>query len=200
MGKGQMFLLGALVISSILVILRYNSPYSNGPFDGGMTDIKMESNMIENLANEINNTISISCTDPSNISRNVFHFANFSEEKISERSLSFGFLHVGSIGNKTTGSLNVTVINMLGDQINFTLSINGQSDSLLLDDHGIGDVLFSITPGTSYNLSVSYDRENELVPIRSRAGNDVYFGYYTASLESASALHVVDSQKDIYLN
>lgn len=200
MRKGQMFLLGALVISSILVILRYHGSYPT-PYSGNrLVDINMESKIIDNLAKEINNTIVVSYNEPSNITRNVFHFANFSEQRIIGRSLSLSLLHVGSISNMTTDELKVTVINKIGTTQNFSLSLDGQEGSLTLVDDSMDDVTFSITPSTSYDLVLSYASFSKTIPIKTRAESDIYFGYSLISFEGDSAAHVIDFQKDIYLN
>ena len=200
MRKGQMFLLGALVISSILVIMRYHSSFPTDTAEDGLATMKMESKIIENVVNEINNTIVISYNQPLDISINVFNFANFSEKKMEERSLSLAFMHIGSISNKTTNELNTSIINKIGATQNFSISLGSQEDSLVLDDDSIGSILFSINPGTSYNLTVSYGSVSKTVSINTRTESDVYFGYSSVSLESDSAIHVIDSQKDIYLN
>jgi len=165
--KGQMFLLGALVIVSILIILRYNIAYPSAVEEKKVLENRFESEMFINMIEEFNNTLRFSYKEPLNITPNIFDFANFTEKKIVEHSIYFKFLFVGSVANKTTNSLNVSVINMLDKKIgaNLTLSnlSSSQSDSSEVQNYGVWQPGFSITAGSEYTLNLTYNGFKESI-------------------------------------
>jgi len=204
--KGQMYLLGALVMVGILVILKYNIAYPSAVGEKKVLEVRFENDIFNNLLNEFNNTLRFSYDGPLDITKNVFDFANFTEAKIIEHSLGFKFLFVGSVANETTDLTNVTLINMLDVPIDASLTFDGQSDERKnIQNHESWDASFGITPGTTYTLTLAYNETltyNETVEnitIKTKKNKDVYVGFFYISLESSDAFHRISYQKDMNL-
>lgn len=198
--KGQMFLLGALIIVGVLVILRYNIAYPTAMEEKKVLEVRFENDIFNNLINEFNNTLRFSYDESLNITSNVFDFANFTEAKISEHSMEFKSLFVGSIANKTTNITNVSLINMLDETIGVNFTFDGQSDEKLdISNYEQWDTNFSITPGTKYTLTLSYDGVVENITIKTKKNKDVYVGFFYISLESDSAIHKARYRKTMNL-
>lgn len=188
--KGQMFLLGALIITGILVILRYNIAYPGAIEEKKALEVRLENEIFNNIMEEFNSTLRFSYSEPLNITSNVFDFANFTELKISEHSMLFKFLFVGSVANRTTNTLNVTLVNMLNQVINADFTLDGQSDSQSnIVNYETWDTNFTITPGNQYILTLTYDGTTENVTIKTKQNKDVYTGFFYVSLESEDATH-----------
>jgi hypothetical protein len=199
-GKGQMFLLAALVIVTVLVILRYNIAYPAATEEIKTLEARFENKMFDNLINELNNSLSFSYDNTTNMTRNVFDFANFSKPKIGEHAMLFKTLFVGSVANKTTNILNVSVVNILDTEIAANLTFDGQSDSSTVPNYGRWDTNFTITPGTTYTLSLTYDSTVENITIKTKKNKDMYVGYFYVLIESENAVHQTRYQNDIKMH
>ena len=198
MQKGQMFLIGALIIVGVLVILRYNINYPNAAEEKKLIETSFENKMFNNVIKEFNNTIQFSYDEPLNITSNVFDFANFTELKIGEHSMTFKFFFLGALTNITSGILNITTINMLDEDIDVNLTLDGQSDTQTdIANYGVWGTSFTITPGNSYTLTITYDETTENVSINTKSNKDVYTGFFYILLESEHASHETRYQKSI---
>jgi hypothetical protein len=198
--KGQMFLLGAVVIVGILVILKYNISYPNALEEKKTLEGRLENDLFNNIVEELNGTLIFSYEEPMNITYNVFDFANFTRLKVSEHSMALKFLFVGSIANSTTDTLNVSLINMIGYTIDASLTLDGQSDAEQeIHDYEMWESGFTITPGSQYVLQIGYNGGVENITINSKSNKDVYVGFFDISLESEDSTHAARYQKDMNL-
>jgi len=197
-----MLLIGAIIIVSSIVIIDFSISRPSIMSEKRAMEARFEGDIFKNLLNELNNTMVFSYDKPFSITTNVFDFANFTEAKMNEHSIGFKFLYVGSIANKTTSVLNVSLINMLGATIdaNFTLS-DGQSNATTgIVNHGRwSTVNFTITPGAQYTLNLTYDSTTESIIIKTKGDKDVYAGLYYVSLEGADSTHTGKYQKTFNL-
>lgn len=196
--KGQMFLIVAIVIISSVVIIKFNTSSQTAATDIITMKSKLENDIFENIKREFNHTTRFSSNTPTSIDSDVFDFANFTESKINEHSMIFELLYVGSIANKTTNSLNTTMINMLDKEIDGSLTLNGQQKSQNnIADYGVWDDSMTITPGNDYNMTISYDNTENNITIETKANKDVYIGFFYLKIESSDATHVDTWSKSI---
>lgn len=203
--KGQMFLIAAIVIVASLVIIKFNTSYPSSSRTEEAVRARFENSIFENVVNELNETLVISQDIPVNITNNIFNFANFTESKMSGQSMTFKLLFVGAVANRTTNALNVSLINMLDSSINATLVLDGQSDFRSgVADYEKWNTSFTITPGTTYTLNVTYNflasgNTTESISVKTKKGKDVYVGFFYVVLEGPDATHVGRYQKSVNL-
>ena len=114
--------------------------------------------------------------------------------------MNLKFIYVGSIANKTTSIVNVSLINMLDMTISVNFTFNDQSDAQSnIVDYTRWDTNFTITPGTNYNLTLTYDSTVENITIKTKGNKDVYTGFIYLLLESEDATHSGKYQKTFNL-
>jgi cell division protein FtsL len=195
--KGQMFLLIAVVIVIAIVVLRYNITYPLAAEEKKTLEARFENRMFNNLIEEFNNSLKFSYYNTTNMTKNVFDFANFSKSKVDEHSMLLKALFVGSVANRTTGNLNVSLINMLSTSVNANLTLGGTSFINSVENYGKWDVNFTITPGTQYTLQLTYDSTTEDIKIITKPTKDVYVGFFYISMETDNSLHRARYQSHI---
>lgn len=204
-----MFLIAAVVIVASLVIIKFNTASPGAKKEKEILEVRFENDIFENIVNELNNTLRFSYYDPQNITKNVFDFANFTERKMAEHSMSFTFLYIGVISNKTINAMNVSLINMIDSTIDANLTIVGQSDTKSdIINYERWDTNFTITPGTQYELNLTYNSTagdaatsiTESITVTTKTNKDVYVGFFYASLVSQDATHIKKYQKPINIH
>ena len=195
--KGQMFLLIAVVIVLVIVVLRYNITYPLAAEEKKTLEARFENRVFSNLIEEFNNSLKFSYYNTTNMTKNVFDFANFSKSKVDEHSMLLKALFVGSVANSTTGDLNVSLINVLNTRINANLTLGGTSFVNSVENYGRWDLNFTVTPGTQYVLRLEYDSTAENITIRTKPTKDVYVGFFYVSMETDNSLHKTRYQTHI---
>jgi len=199
--KGQMFLLAAIIIMTALIIIRGNVKLYGIVEQRKLLEARFESDIFNNIQNELTKALEFSTNEQENITTNVFDFANFTRDKMVEHSMDFKFLYVGCLANATSHNMNVSLINMMDEPINATLELDGDlknKDNMV--DGEKWDTIFTITPGTTYELIVSYNNTyNETVTIKTRNNNNVYVGYFDVYLETSDTIHRKNFQKSYKL-
>ena len=190
-----MFLIGAFIIVASIVILKLSIKAPSIEEELKLLDILMESDIASNFRQELENSAKFSIKEKGSITTNVFDFANFSERKASEHALNFKFLFVGSLANVSNEYLNVSVINMLNKPINIDLNNGTASRNSELADNTRWDTNFSFSPGTTINLTVSYNSTyTENVTIKTKNNKDVYVGFFDTTLETSEAVYTNKTQ------
>ena len=204
--KGQTFIITAVIMIVVLIILKtgINIPdiiQKNRELEG-----KFEHDFFVNVADELTKTIDISYHQLTNITNNVFDFANFTRKKMTEHLQDFQFLYVSCITPKSSGSdtMNVSVINMLNKPINATLQIStsplqsNNSDNML--DMSIWNTNFTITQGNSYILTVGYNGTySENITIQTKINGSVYIGFFDITLNGSETTYKDKFQKNYTL-
>lgn len=187
-----MFLIGAFIIAASLVVLKISMRAPTIEEELKMLDVVMESDIANNLRQELENSAKFSIDVKENITTNVFDFANFTERRASEHSLEFKLFFVGSLANVSNNYLNVSVINMLNEPINVSLNLNDGSaiKTNEMIDSTRWDTNFTFTPGTNYNLTVSYNSiYTENVTIKTKNNKDIYVGFFDTTLQTSEAVY-----------
>jgi hypothetical protein len=188
--KGQMFLIAAFIIAASIVSLRLLIRVPTIQEETNLLKITLEHDMANNWIQEIENSAKFSINEKTNITTNVFDFANFTERKAYQCGLEFKFLFVGSLANHSSSILNVSMINMLNSPINASLNLNGTSQTNEIVDNGKWDTYFSFNPGSSYVLTVGYNSTySENVTIKTKNNKDVYVGFFDISFESSGTVY-----------
>lgn len=200
--KGQMFLIAAFIIAASIVSLKLLVKVPAIQEETKLLEINLEHDVSSNLIQEIENSARFSINQKTNITGNVFDFANFTERKAYERGLEFKFLFVGSLANHSSSILNVSMINMLNNPINVSLSLNGTVQTSEIVDNGKWDTSFSsISPSSTYVLTVGYNSTySENVTIKTKSNNDVYVGFFDISFETSTAVYRNKTQETYNLN
>ena len=203
--KGQMFLIAAVVIVSAIVVLGFNMSSPSATKEAETMKATFESEMFDNLVAEFNATIDISSSAPENITSNVVDFANFTRAKIAGRSMTLKLLFVGTVANKTTQMLDVSVLNMLGATINASLEANVQvrTNSSVVNN-GRWNTTFTFAAGSTYLMNITYNTEvgsatTETIEVKTKPNKDTYTGFFYVIMSGASANHVSKYQKYITL-
>ena len=198
--KGQMFLIGAVVIASALLILKVatRTPTSINELKnlkGGF-----EGDMFTNIVAEFNKTMDLSVYEGIGVTSNVYDFGNFTKDNMIEHSLDLKLVFVGLVANRTTGFMNISVVNLYGSSISATLTLNdSQSNTSSVADYGRWDTNFTFTAGKDYILTVTYDSTRNNMTIETKTNKDVYVGYFDISLESPSSIHRTKYQKSMIM-
>lgn len=204
--KGQMFLIGAVIIVSSLAVIKANTMSSSARYELEKLESTLEGEIFKNLVSELNNTVIYSSNSPQMIDMNVFEFMNFTQSKSYGRAMELNALYVGIISNSTIDRMNVSVINMLGNEMDVDLSIPGQSFSNNdMPDRSKWDTNFTITSGNNYNVTVVYNLTegfsvNKTIYVDTKSNRDVYVNFVYIALESEDALHVQEYQKTIKIS
>lgn len=185
--KGQVFLISAVILIVILVILRIGINLPDVIQSSRKLEGNFEKDFFINVVDELTKVIDISYYQQSNITNNVYDFANFTRKKMIERMLDFDFLYVGSLANITNNETNVTSINFLNKPINITLIWNGNISSKcnstnLLNEKVCSDT-FSFNASENYVLTVSYNNTyTENVTIETKINKNIYVGFFDVTL------------------
>ncbi|MGC8993621.1 MAG: hypothetical protein ACP5JK_02525 [Candidatus Aenigmatarchaeota archaeon] len=173
--KGEAFLLAALIISVSLVAMFQPVRREYLVKQKEILESEYFEKIFENVLNEIKNSVYFSFNDFDKMILNAFDFANFSEEKIKSKAMSFGSLIILAKAN-SSGYLNVTTINFLKDNLALNLTFNDTQNSILiLPLYSISSTNFTFVAGNSYNLTVSYDI-NKTITIET-SNKDVFVSY-----------------------
>jgi hypothetical protein len=190
--KGEMFLLAAVIIITAIVIAASSFRPTSISVEKTSLMTQLEKENLENLANEMQNTIEFSYNIPDNMTLNAFAFGNFTRRKMSEKALSTKIFFAGIVTNVSTNEMNVTTINLMGEKINVTLQLNTstpQSASVTdLADYGKWSTKFtSVANNTDYSLNITYSLNSKNVTILVGT-KDLYTAYFDLRLESDKSL------------
>lgn len=186
--KGEMFLLLTIAIVSGLLIIKATTTVPELLERKKISETTLVKKIYDNIVEELKNVPRISANDKENITTNVFDFANFTQRKMSERFLGFKFFFVGSLA-RTNNIMNTSVLNLLEEQKNVTLSLNGTIRNSLVDKNSRWDTYFDISSGSTYVLTVSFGNYTESITIKTKNNKDVYVGFFDVYLESEESIH-----------
>jgi len=194
-----MFLLAAFIIAATLIALRISIKTPTIQEQIKLLEITLENNIANNFQEELKNSVKFSIDKKTNITTNVFDFANFTERKASELSMDFELLFVGSLTNISNNYLNVSVINMLNKPINVSLNLsNGtvQTANSEIADSTRWDMNFTFNPGSNYNLTVSYNSTyTENVTIKTKSNRDIYVSFFDVTFKTFEAVYKNKTQE-----
>lgn len=160
-----------------------------------IVEVNTEDAAFDNLRKEIEQVIKFSVLDENVIADNVIDFINFTRNATQRQGYEFEGIFVGAKANSTNQTMNITVLNFLGENsINFTIRLNTstvQINSSILKDYNFTHSNFTFTAGDNYNLTINLPgKEYEKnITIDTRGNADVYVGFYDIALISSRATH-----------
>lgn len=201
--KGQIFILTAGIIISVLVVLKGFDTVQQISSEREILDISLEELAFTNVDNEMKQLVVFSSNAPRNITDNVIEFLNFTRRGGDGRSLDFRSLFVGALANSTNQTMNITVFQFLREtNLNVSITLNTstvQRNSTLLNDSGIWINNFTFTPGEAYNLTISLPEKGyeENVSVKTRGSKDTYTAFYDLQLISSRATHRNRFQQEV---
>jgi hypothetical protein len=186
--KAQMFLLAAIILVTGVTLSLSFKP-----------NVQMQKKLIthfnkeilENVANELNNAVIFSYNNPDSMIINAFDFANFTKKKMREHAFDLKLFFVLIVENVSTGKMNITALNLMGEKINVSLQLNSsppQSASITdLSDYGQWSTDFSIEENTDYSLSIAYSKNSRNITIQVKT-SDLCTTYFDLIIESEDTL------------
>lgn len=176
--KGQIFLITSVIFIIVLIILKINFNPDEIEIKRVETEYDFRTQYFANVNKEIFKSVEISYNQPSNITKNLFDFANFTRDKMNEKAFNFELLLVSSVSPTSGTVLNVTVINLLNRTIDVNLTLNStpqQSDTKNgLSDYGMYETIFNIVQGQGYKLTIKYMNQESNMTIITKSGKSIY--------------------------
>ena len=186
----------------ILILLKVSANLPDILQQTRKMEARFEQEFFTNIADELPQVIGISYHQSNNITKNVFDFANFTRKTMKERLMDFEFLYVSSITSINDSEMNVTVVNLLDEQINVTLTLNdSQTDSQnYINDSSSWMTIFNMNPGQVYTLTIYYNNMYEgNVTIPTYTGKDTYVGFFDITLLGSETTYKNKFQKSYTL-
>jgi len=196
-----MFLIASIIIVIILIGLKITANLPDIAEKQKKLNSEYETEFFLNVIDEIDESAKIS-VHQTNISTNIYDFANFTKDKMDERMLTFNMLFVGISADQSMTRLNVTLLNFLNSQIDAVLTLNGTSDSQNnIKNQGIWETNFSYTPGNLYVIHISYGSNtyNESM-VLDTPNRDKYYAFYDIELTGTDTTYKDKFDKSYNLN
>lgn len=176
--KGQIFLITSVIFIVVLIILKISFNPDEIEIKRAEAEYNFRTLYFSNINKEIFKSVEVSYSQPPNITKNLFDFANFTRDKMDERAFNFEILLVSSVSPSSGTVLNVTVINLLNKTIDINLTLNStpqQSDTKNgLVDYGMYETAFNIVQGEGYKLTIKYMNHESNMSIITRNGKSIY--------------------------
>ncbi len=193
--KGQMYLILAIIIVTILVVMRISINIgdileSNRHIESNLNNLELQ-NMKKEITQALINSYSLS-----NRSENINHFIDFVRSSELDRGNKISGISVQSdypnVTDSSTITMNTSVHNFLGSQIeNLTLvwsfDSSSKSFSNVPDNSTQHNITFdfNMASDANYTLSVNYTVSNSTtsksISIPVEIGNSKFIGFYIVS-------------------
>jgi hypothetical protein len=188
--KGQVFIILALIIVTVLVMIKVSLNLSNIMENKRYIEAGLDHMEFVNICNEFSKTVQIAYSEPSNISTQLNDFTRFTRQVMSSRAIDFkNILVETTYPTITAGSpiiVSITILNGLATQIQ-TMNVTFDSSQQIFTN--IGDLStiianFTITPSSNanYTLSIfyitSYENSTEIITIPVEIGKSKFIGFF----------------------
>ena len=176
--KAQMFLIAAFIIASFLIAGKIAIKSQRISVEANLLELSLENDQIENLVQELKNSARFSSL--ASMHENVFNFSDYVCKQIEKMAKECELLSVVTIANGS--SLNVSIMNFLGKNLNFILNLSNASYSsvkyLFVNNKNRNSTVFNINPGSKYNLSISTNSYEEVFEIKTKKNEIAYNGFF----------------------
>ncbi len=202
--KGQIFLILAVIIVIVLILLRLSVNLPDIAQRERELQGTFERKFFVNSIEELRKIAEILSNQPENITTNTFDFANFSKNRMNERLTDFEMLYLSMWTQDTGNQMNVSVVNMLGQHVTMTLTLNSsptltQTNSSLFNISR-WDTNFSITQGTDYKITIRFNNTyGENVTAETKNGQDVFTTYFDVTIRGKETTYRNKFQKSYKL-
>ena len=193
--KGQMFLLTAAIVVTLLVSLKAYVNLQQITNQRDILEVNLDGLVFQNIQNEISQVVKYSALDPNHVSDNAIDFINFTRIGMQRQGYNLNGVFIGARVNSTTQLMNITVLNFRGENnLNFTIKLNTSSpqiNSTTLNDFNYWTNNFTFTPGDTYNLTLSLPENGyeKNITVETRGNKDIYVAFYDFSLNTENAVH-----------
>lgn len=170
--KGQMYIVAAIIIVSVLALIRTGLSVSQLTENKRALENSLERFEFENFRNELVNSMSINLNSSENISSDVIRFIDFSKTIFGGKNEKLEGLFVGALYNNVTSNtderLNITVYNFFDvplDSINLNFSSNilsNQTFNNIAPNQGVTtNFTFNINANRNFSLHIFYKNNLE---------------------------------------
>ncbi|MDI6798498.1 MAG: hypothetical protein QMD12_00665 [Candidatus Aenigmarchaeota archaeon] len=207
MGKGQMFLIIAIVAVIALALIKtslstYQILEKKRYLEAGLERLEFQ-----NAREELLRTIEYSVYQKENITKSVEDFIKFARSYFKTKTIDLNGLAaeliLPNVTAETNTSLNVTILNLLGIEIqnlNLTFSYDNSTRNFVAIRDGETvetSFIFNTSSNVNYSLSVyyltSYENRTENITVPVEIGKSKFVGLFDLRLKSDRA-----EQRDIF--
>ncbi|MBI2545442.1 MAG: hypothetical protein HYW22_02515 [Candidatus Aenigmarchaeota archaeon] len=193
--KGQMFLLTAAIIVTVLISLKAYVNLQQISNQRDILNVNLDNLVFQNIVNEITNVLKYSSLTPNVMSDNAVDFINFTRNGTQHEGYTLNGIFVGAKVNSTNQTMNITVLNFRNENgVNFTVKLNTSSPQInytTLNDFNLWTNNFTFTKGDTYNLTISLPDKGyeQNITIQTKENKDVYVGFYDFKLSTENAVY-----------
>ena len=211
MAKGQIFIIIAVIVITIIVVLKTSLNLTNVLENKRFLELGLERLEFQNLRSELTKVIQVSYNQ-TNISENVNNFMSFAKESfLSRATILTGIGLTAMFPNVTSGantSLNITVMNYLDDDIsslNLTFNNTQQNFTNMARSSAFTtSFVFNTTANINYSLMMRYrvpntnSTENITIPVE--IGKTKFVGFFDVKISSIRSEHRDKFTETVVLN
>lgn len=198
--KGQMFLIGTLVVVLVLVLIKTTLNVTDIIESKRFLESGLEKEVFQNFRDETVNAAIFSMNQSTNITGNVNSFIHFSKSALATRDMSLGGVVVQTVHASPSASvdtrMNISVINFLPvplDFINLNFTASGTANTTYNNvPSGFTietNYTFNTASNTNYTLYIAYgspiDKIVQNITIPIELGKSKYIAFYDIRLESS---------------
>lgn len=195
MGKGQIFIIMAMIVIVVMVLLKTSLNLTSILENKRFLELGLENLEFQNLRNEFTKTIQISYNQ-TNISSNLNNFISFSKDSFLSRATILTAIGLTAtfpnVTENITAPLNITVMNYLDEDItSLNLTFNNTLQSFA--SVGKSSVLvtnfsFNTSANINYSLVLNYSSssfnssENITIPVEIATAK--FIGFFDIKISS----------------
>jgi len=195
MAKGQIFIIIAVIVITVIVVLKTSLNLTNVLESKRFLELGLERLEFQNLRSELVKVMQVSYNQ-TNISENVNNFMSFAKESFLSRATLFtGIALTAMFPNVTSGantSLNITVMNYFDDDIsslNLTFNNTQQNFTNMARSSAFtASFVFNTTANINYSLVMRYSAPNvnstENITIPVEIGKTKFVGFFDVKISS----------------
>lgn len=193
--KGQMFLITASILITVLLILAASVNISQPKLNRIYIESSIEDKIFENIKEEVNKSVIYSFYD--NINENVLDFLKFVRNYAKGRGFIFSGIYLGIYYNNSN-FVNISFINVWNEAINVTLKINStneQTDNFVINDGEIHNTIFNVTIEENYLLTILFNEYKEDINISTKNTTSSYTYFFDIRMISS-----LGTRREKYVN
>ena len=188
--KGQVFIILALIIVTVLVMIKVSLNLSKIIENKRYIEAGLDHMEFVNIRNEFSKIVQIAYSQPSNISTQLHDLTRFTRQVMNSRAIDFkNILVETTYPTITAGSpniVNITILNGLNTQIQTMNVTFNSSQQIFTNIADLSTIIanFTITPSSNanYTLSIfyntSYENSTEIITIPVEIGKSKFIGFF----------------------
>ncbi|TAL47459.1 hypothetical protein EPN87_02865 [archaeon] len=213
MRKGQMFIIMAIIIVTVLVLLKTRMNLSEILMNKGTLESDLSQLKLGNIVSEEKNNLQVNYLQNMSMMNNVVNFTNFVRSVESSNAETLNSFIIGSYIANTTAStntnINITVYNVMGmpvdANITFTYDNSVANFTNLPDASSTSqNFTFSTASNANYFLLVTYATAAEIqtanITLPVTIGNSKFIGFYDIRLATNTGTYTSRFVQNITLS